>query len=452
MRSRTAACAVAGLLFLACGTAAFAQANGGRHLRADGHVLLAWLHGSTSEDYRAQAEHMPGVTVLSPTWWGLDSADPGAITDGADPEFVAWAGERGMAVWPQLGNHLDADLTDTVLADSARRARLVRTTADAVGRTGADGLVVGFENLHDRTGPALTAFVGELRAALPGRVVAVTVAPVTDTWSRGSWSTAYERRPLGEIADYLLLTALDQHDDATGPGPVAGLDWTRETVERLLASVPEHKVLLGVPLYARTWVNDPATPAEPRLEATLGMDAMARRLAALGAAHEFDPVAGQRRYVHTDAHGRTRQTWQEDAPSLARRASLATAYNLGGVAAWRAGFAGPEAWDALSQALAADPRPAGRASGPPRLNRLVPVPRVADPLPQAAAGDDGRVVGHGGEPVSPPGHAGLVALAAGLLAAVVAGLAAVARAQRSSRMSASSALSSPPTSMVNPDR
>ncbi|MEX2620190.1 MAG: glycosyl hydrolase family 18 protein [Egibacteraceae bacterium] len=450
MTSRAAACAIAGLLILAAGSAMSAHAAGtDPAIRPDGHVLLAWLHGGTSEDYRAHAEHMPGVTVLSPTWWGLADDDPGGITGQGDPAFTAWARDRGMAVWPQLGNRLDAELSHAVLADGARRARLVRATAAAVERAGAGGLVVGFENLQERTGPALTALVRELRGALPGRVVAVTVAPLTDTWSRGAWSTAYERRALGEAADYVLLTALDQHDDATAPGPVAGIGWTREAVEHLLRTVPDRKVVLAVPLYARSWVDDPTAPGGTRVEATLGMDAMARRLDDARARHAFDAGAGQRRYTHSGAGGRARQVWQEDAASLGRRAALAGEYNLGGVAGWRAGFAGPGAWDAMSQALALDPRPADRGSGPPRLNRLVPLPQAADPAPETIARWRRATIQAAGGPAQPA--RGPAVVAAALLLAVVAGHVGAA-AHRSSRMSASSAFSSPPTSMVTPDR
>lgn len=448
--SRTAVCAIAGLLILAAGSVASAHAaQRDSAVRPDGHVLLAWLHGGTSADYRAAAEHMPGVTVLSPTWWGLAGTDPGGITGEGDPAFAAWARDRGMAVWPQLGNGLDAELSHAVLSDDARRARLVRETAAAVERADVDGIVVGFENLQERTGPALTAFVRALGGALPGRVVAVAVAPLTDTWSRGAWSTAYERRELGETADYVLLNALDQHDHATRPGPVAGIGWTRDAIEHLLRTVPDRKVVLSVPLYARSWVDDPTAPGGTRVEATVGMDAMARWLDTAKARHAFDPEAGQRRYTHTGADGRLRQVWQEDAASLGRRAALATDYNLGGVAGWRAGLGGPSAWDAMSQALAADPLPADRGSGPPRLNRLVPLPQVADPSPETGPRQPQAAVHAAGQPDHPSRAPAVVAAA--LLLAVVAGHVGVG-ARRSSRMRASSALSSPPTSMVTPDK
>lgn len=450
VKSRTAVCALAGLLLLATGAAASAQTAPGAHVRPDGHILLAWLNGGTSADYQLQVEHLPGVTVVAPTWWSLDPSDPGAVTDAADPRFVAWAGERDVAVWPQLGNRLDADLSEAVLSDAGRRSRLVTSTTAAVERSGAGGILVGFENLRARTGPALTAFVHELRTALPGRIVAVTVAPVTDTWSRGDWSAAYERRPLGEAADYIVLAALDEHDDATGPGPVAGIDWTRAAIERLLSSVPDRKIVLAVPLYTRTWVGGPGAQDGGRLEATLGMDAMAQRLGETGVAHEFDSSAGQRRYTATTPDGQVRTTWQEDNASLARRAELATAYNLGGVAGWRAGFAGPEAWSTISTVLAANPRPPGSASGPPRINRLVPLPQVAGPSPQAVAGEDRELLAPSAPARSDPTV--LPVVAAALLVVFAGGLLLGLRVQRSSRSKASSAFSSPPTSIDMPER
>ncbi|HVL97873.1 MAG TPA: glycosyl hydrolase family 18 protein [Egibacteraceae bacterium] len=421
MISRTAACAVTAFLLVAVAAPAFSQPVDGPHVRPDGHVALAWLHGGSSDDHRAQVDAMPGVTVVAPTWFGLDGLDLGAVTGVGDPAFVAWAAQRGIAVWPQLGNRLDADLSEAVLSDAGRRARLVAEAAAAVERTGAGGIVVGFENLREATGPALTAFVGALRTALPGRVVAVTVAALSDTWSRGEWSAAYERRALGEVADYVVLAALDEHHDGRPDGPVAGLEWTLEVVEHLLRSVPDRKVLLAVPLYVRDWVVDARAPGGVALHATRGMDAMATHLDEVAATHTYDPVAGQRRYTYSDAVGRAHRVWQEDPPSLGRRVALATRYNLGGVAVWRGGLAGPHAWVAVSSALAADPRPAGAASGPPRLNRLVPAPRFADPPPQAAAGETQRPL----DPARPqPAGTSWPApvLAVVLLAAVTAGL------------------------------
>lgn len=400
MTPRIAACAVLGLLLLVPGPAA-AQHPGAPAVRPDGHVLLAWLHGVSGGE--AQLASLPGVSVVSPTWWHLDRSDPGSLSGPADAGLADAAAARGVAVWPTLSNRLDGALAAAVLGDGERRGRLVQETAAAVYASKAAGVVVDLQNLRESTGPALSVFVHELAGAVPDRTIAVTVAPRSDRWSLGEWSNAYDRRALAAAADFVILQALDEHDDARPGGPTASLDWTREQVEALLPTVPDRQIILAVPLYAHDWALGPAGPT---LAAIRGMDAMATHLATAGAEQVFDPVAGQRRYGYVDRSGVEHVVWQESTESLGRRAALATTYNLAGVAAWRAGFGGPPAWSALSSALAADPRPGGQASGPPRLNRLVPVPRVAGPDPERPAR-----YGAATRPASPQPPAPTVALA-----------------------------------------
>lgn len=365
---RVFACGVACLLAVAVAAPAAARPPA-RHLRSDGRVLLAWLHDGTSADYRTQVASMTGVTVVSPTWWRLDRREPGALRDSADPGFVSWAHDRGLAVWPLLGNRFDPDLTDAALRAPDRRARLVAATVSAVQRAGADGVNVDFENLRDDTAPLLTAFVAELQAALGDRIVSVDVTAMTDSWVLDNWSTAFDRPGLGAASDYVVLMAYDQHNRLRRNGPVAGLSWVSDSLGFLLRSVPAHKVVLGVPLYSRDWVDDRAEPGGVGLHATLGMAEMSQRLAADGATATLDVAAGQRLFTYLDGRGRNHRVWLEDTDSLARKAQLVVTHGLAGAAAWRAGFETPEAWRILDGTLAAPPPVAGQAApspaGPP---------------------------------------------------------------------------------------
>lgn len=349
------------VLLAGSSTAAAETTPGEAHLRPDGHVSLAWFYGGSSDEYRAQVERTVGLSVASPTWWYLDRDDPGAIDSTADPDLIAWLHDRGIAVWPLLGNRIDPDLTDLVLRDPALRARLVDSVAEAARTTGVDGVNVDFENLHDPTAPLLTDFVAELKAALPDLVISVDVTAMTDTWVLGNWSTAFDRAGLGQVADYVALMAYDQHNRLRPGGPVAGLDWVKESVEFLLRDVPADRVLLGVPLYARDWIIDPAG-GEATLDATLGMAAMARRVAERSEIASFDAAAGMPLHAYVDGQGRHHRVWLEDPASLARKAALVDAYGLAGVAAWRAGFEEPSAWDALDAALAGAGPPGPRTA------------------------------------------------------------------------------------------
>ncbi len=356
----------------------------GPHLRADGHISLAWLYGGSSADYRAQVEQAAGLTTISPTWWYLDTSDPGGLELSTDDALVAWAQDRGLAVWPLFGNHIDPDLTDQVLRDPGLRQRVVDGIVAEVRRSGVDGVNVDFENLHDQTAELLTTLVAELKAALPDLVISVDVTAMTDTWVLGNWSTAFDREGLGQVADYVMLMAYDQHNSLRRDGPVAGLQWVAESTEFLLRTVPAHKLVLGLPFYSRDWATDPAADQGVALESTLGMAAMAARVAERGEAVTYDPVAGQDLHTWTDAQGRPHRVWLEDVASLQRKTDLVASHGLAGIAAWRAGFEQPEVWTALDAQLAAMPAPqaAAQATAPTPAPSAMP---TAAPVPEAPA-------------------------------------------------------------------
>lgn len=370
--------------------AVVAQGTAPRHLRADGHVALAWLYGGSSDDYRRQVEAMPAATVLSPTWWYLQPDEPGALEDKGDPAFVTWAHERGLAVWPLFGNHVDPDLTERVLRDDAARARVADELVAAARRVGADGINVDFENLYEHTAPLVTELILEVRARAPDLVLSADVGAMTDTYVLGNWSLGYDRPGLGRAADYVMLMAYDQHNTLRRNGPVAGLQWVEESVEFLLRTVPAHKVVLGLPFYVRDWADDPHADQGVALDATLGMAAMGRRLAERSEAVVYDPVAGQDLHSYVDSEGRMHRVWHEDVVSLERKAALVGAHGLAGIAAWRAGFEDPEVWAMLDRLLAGTPTP------------VAETPAVAAPATPADSGGEVTAVERRPVPAVPP--------------------------------------------------
>ncbi|WP_205847357.1 glycosyl hydrolase family 18 protein, partial [Planctopirus hydrillae] len=66
---------------------------------------------------------------------------------------------------------------------------------------------------------------------------------------------------LASAADYLVVMAYDEHEESGSPGPIASIDFTERLLDKVLTSVSEDKVVLGVGSYAYDWTEG-ESPAE----------------------------------------------------------------------------------------------------------------------------------------------------------------------------------------------
>ncbi len=62
--------------------------------------------------------------------------------------------------------------------------------------------------------------------------------------------------PYAEIASYcdrVFVMAYDEHWSTSAPGPVASVDWCKKVLEYAKKSIPEKKLIMGIPFYGRFW-------------------------------------------------------------------------------------------------------------------------------------------------------------------------------------------------------
>ena len=154
-----------------------------------------------------------------------------------------------------------------------------------------------------------------------------------------SASAAYDDPGLAAVADYLVVMAYDENTAAGEPGPVAGLDWQTAELAGTLAGVPADKVVLGIPLYARSWSGSQVTAGgyAPLVAQALGEP---------GVSYDYDFAAATPELV-SDPGGVPTQLWFDDADSLLRKIGAVSQLGLAGVAAWRAGFEDPAFWSVI---------------------------------------------------------------------------------------------------------
>lgn len=291
---------------------------------------------------------MPGINVVSPTWFSLTGAD-GTIKNLASLEYSKLAKKKGYHVWALFSNGFDPELTHDALKDYETRQKIIVQLLHFTQMYQLEGINFDIENVNPEDGPLVTQLMREATPYLheAGQTVSMDI---TFAAENSNWSTFYERKKLAQIADYLIVMAYDEHWGKTsGSGSVASLPWVESNLKNLLAEVPNERLILGVPLFARLWKEviqeDGSTEITTK---AFSMEKVKEWLAEHSLTPVYNPDSGQNyaEYYSPDEKA-TYRIWIEDGTSLSKRANLVNTYKLAGIASWSRYFADQSAWTAL---------------------------------------------------------------------------------------------------------
>lgn len=312
--------------------------------KIEGPIQLTWEAVYTKNPKTDSIPQMPGVNVVSPTWFELAN-EGGEIKNLGSLDYVNWAKSKGYQVWGLFSNAFDPELTYKAFKDFETRQKMIRELLHYSQIYHLDGINIDIENVNPEHGPLVTQFV---REATPYFHEAGLIVSMDITFmASGNWSAFYEREKLATIVDYLAVMAYDEH---WGSSPVAGsiasLPWVENNLQDILELVPNEKLILGVPLYTRLWaVKDSGDVSST----ALAMDEVKEWLDTNKLTPTYDEASGQNyAELYVTEEQTTYKIWLEDELSLKKRAELAMKYELAGVASWSRYFADETAWLALN--------------------------------------------------------------------------------------------------------
>ncbi len=322
----------------------------------NGKISLVWDHVLDEPANLAQEEKIPGLTVISPTWFAV-ADERGTVANKADWKYVKDAHEKGYKVWPLISNSFDPDMTKQFLADESAQDRAIRQLLIFSALYDLDGINIDFEKVYDDDRDLLTAFVASLtdRLKQQGMVMSIdaTVPPGVPMWSN-----CYDRAALAKLVDDFMVMTYDEHW-RTSPiaGSVASIGWVERGIVSTLKYVPKEKLLLGVPCYTREWRETDRGYGRAHVRsATMWMSDVETRILQYKLTPRWLENAGQY-YIEYADEGYRYKVWIEEAKSIGLKVDLANKYGLAGVAAWRKGFEKEGIWNAIQLALGqpADP-------------------------------------------------------------------------------------------------
>ena len=292
-----------------------------------------------------------GVNVVSPSFFYLDK-DDGTLKENvgtAGKTYIEWAHSNGYKVWPMISNaEAGIKITSNILNSYTKRQELIQSIVEKCALYDIDGINVDFENMYQEDKDKYSRFIIELmpRMLEMGMTVSVDVtAPDGDP----TWSLCYNRNVLGDVADYLVFMAYDQHGNSSDkPGTTAGFNWVETNLKKIIEydEVDTEKIILGMPFYTRQWTiaSDGTVKGKPPVVS------MMNTKIPTNVEKQWDEDLKQY-YIEYKSGKDTIKMWIEDGDSIKEKVSLVTKYKLGGTSCWRKDMETSNVWTIIKEEL-----------------------------------------------------------------------------------------------------
>ncbi len=334
------------------------------NIQLEGPIYMIW-HQLFDTGYADKLETLlandGAVNVISPTWFSIEN-NQGDLVSIADAAYVEAAHELGLQVWALIDNFSDTLDSYALLVSSSARENLINQLLEAWKETGFDGINVDFEGITSETGQHYIQFIRELSVACRTNGIVLSV----DNYVPTSYNTYYEREEQGEIVDYVVVMAYDEHYSGSEPGSTSSLSFFTEGLENTLKVVPAEKVIQGIPFYTRLWkfvaTTDSVDDTEGLYEDPVyGAGYLSSEALSMGTARLFlDTYANTivwlseegQYYGEYELDGATYRIWLEDASSIEAKLENISDSGISGIAAWKLGLETSDIWEVIAEKFA----------------------------------------------------------------------------------------------------
>lgn len=315
----------------------------------EGGLNLAWhqVYNTTANQYLLdKLEGVHDLDVISPLWFHIKNNE-GDLSNIADLSYTRKAHELGIQVWALFSNSFDPEMTHETLSSTSKREKMIKELLALSALYEIDGINVDFENVASEDGVYFVQFIKEMTPYLKKQGLVVSV----DMYVPRSWTAHYGRKEVGEVVDYVMIMAYDEHW-STSPesGSVASIDFVEDGIVRTLEEVPKEKTILGLPYYTRIWYEEEVDGAIDVSSKAYGMEQAFDVMDEAGVEFEWDESVKQYYGEYSDEE-QTYKMWLEEERSIEEKVKLVDQYGLAGVAGWSIGMEKDEVWDVLEAYL-----------------------------------------------------------------------------------------------------
>lgn len=316
-------------------------------------VSLVWdyFENTTAIPKNDENTTYRGINVVSPAFMFVD--ENGNIKENIDEaglNYISWAKSKKYKIWPMVKcDNLRTDNIRSVLRDYKKRENLIKQIVQICQKYNFDGVNIDMENIKQEDKDYFSRLIIELKPRLESKGMKLSV-DVTAPDGSPDWSLCYDRKTIGDVADYIVFMAYDQTSKrGSRIGSNAALNWVETNINKFIKNneVDSQKIILAIPFYSRLWkVNTDGTSAGGF---DINMNKQAKYLDK-ATKKEWNEDAMQN-YIEYSENGFTYKMWVEDEKSVGKKLDLVKKYNLAGAAFWEKGYETDNVWEVVQEKL-----------------------------------------------------------------------------------------------------
>ena len=289
---------------------------------------------------------LPNLDWVIPSWLSLVGPNLDLKTD-VDPDVLNYieTTKPSVSILPMIQNSVDGNWDGAglakMLADPATRAARIKDIVTFLETNKFQGLTVDFEEVPPKSQRDLRSFLTEMSQAFHAHALAMVLAvPMDDD----DWP--YEA--YGNIADYVVLMAYDQHWDGGAPGSIAGQDWYEKSLDKRMKTLDPGRTIIAIGGYGYDWIKGHDTQELTFEEAVLSARDSEADI-------QFDPVTANPHFSFVEDDGNLHNVWFLDGVTAFNEIAAGNDYRLAGYALWRLGSEDPSIWSVMGQPYGAPP-------------------------------------------------------------------------------------------------
>lgn len=316
------------------------------HISLGEKVNLVW-HQVTNQDANESLLNLldstKGVNVVAPTWFAVEG-NKGVISSLASEAYVERAHNANVQVWA-LCNDFSEDVNmNKLLSTTSSREKLEKELIAAAIKYNIDGINIDFENITSEAGPHFVQFIRELSIKCRNNEIVLSI----DNYPPTEYTAYYNRKEQGEVADYVITMAYDEHyATSKESGSVASIGFVEDAVNNTIEQVDPSRVIIALPFYTRLWKEaDENGETVIKSHDSYSMTSAANLLTDYEAEAEWDDET-QQYYAEWKEGDLTCRIWMEEEESLDAKLKVAEAGKVAGYAFWKLGLEKAAVWDTI---------------------------------------------------------------------------------------------------------